>query len=49
MRKEKVVEDTEESARLEERCPARKEEEDGSVLSKARLCVNVWLAFGRQP
>lgn len=49
--KEKVVK-TEESERLgqEKRdCPARKEEDDGSALSEARLCVNVWLAFGRQP
>lgn len=30
-------------------CPAWKEEDDGSALSEARLCVNVWLAFGRQP
>lgn len=30
-------------------CPARKEEDDGLALSEARLCVNVWLAFGRQP
>lgn len=30
-------------------CPTRKEENDGSALSEARLCVNVWLAFGRQP
>lgn len=26
-----------------------REEDDGSALSEARLCVNVWLAFGRQP
>lgn len=30
-------------------CPMGKEEDDGSALSEARLCVNVWLAFGRQP
>lgn len=50
-RKVKVV-DTEEPERLgQERrdCPVRKEEGDGSALSEARLCVNVWLAFGRQP
>lgn len=27
----------------------REEEGDGLALSEARLCVNVWLAFGRQP
>lgn len=51
MRKEKVV-GTKESVRLgqgKRDCPARKEEDDGSALSEARLCVNVWLAFGRQP
>jgi len=49
--KEKVM-DTEESKRSgqEKRdCPARKEDDFGSALSEARLCVNVWLAFGRQP
>lgn len=30
-------------------CPAREEEDDGTALSGTRLCVNVWLAFGRQP
>lgn len=51
-RKEKVVNTAEsESLGREKRdCPARKEEDDfGSALSEARLCVNVWLAFGRQP
>jgi len=50
--KEKVM-DIEESKRLRQEkrdCSARKEEDDfGSALSEARLCVNVWLAFGRQP
>lgn len=49
MRKEKVV-GTKEPVRLgqgKRDCPARKD--DGSALSEARLCVNVWLAFGRQP
>lgn len=48
----KVVDTEEPEERLgQERrgCPARKEEDDGSALSEARLCVNVWLAFGRQP
>lgn len=27
----------------------REEEDELSALSEARLCVNVWLAFGRQP
>lgn len=46
-RKVKVVD----AARLGQEwkdCPAR-EEGDGLALSEARLCVNVWLAFGRQP
>lgn len=51
-RKEKVVNTAESESLGRERrdCPARKEEDDfGSALSEARLCVNVWLAFGRQP
>lgn len=27
----------------------REEEDELPALSEARLCVNVWLAFGRQP
>lgn len=50
MREEKVV-DIEELERLGQKrrdCPVWKEDY-GSALSEARLCVNVWLAFGRQP
>lgn len=45
-----IREESEELAQEKRDCPARKEEDDfGSTLSEARLCVNVWLAFGRQP